>query len=188
MLIVQNVLSTIKCFSTHCWQKSDPTVKKFGKMTSVFVYGTLKQGQPNHHYMISGIKGKGKSCGSGVTVEKYPLVVAGKFNIPFLLNEPGSGQLVTGDIYTVDSQLLQFLDEFEGCPEMYQRKQVKIRTVEWKATDKRLYVQPDADGMILCFVYCTSTYDREWLKLPFYSTYDAFGKLGQPKYVIRDYR
>ncbi|XP_078258341.1 gamma-glutamylaminecyclotransferase-like [Rhinoraja longicauda] len=161
-------------------------VKKFGNMTNVFVYGTLKQGQPNHHYMISGIKGRGKLCGRGITKDKYPLVIAGKYNIPFMLNEPGSGQEVNGEIYTVNSPLLQFLDEFEICPEMYQREQVKIRMVEWKASENKLCDKPDADGMLLCFVYFTSTYDREWLKLPFYSTYDAFGKLGQPKYVLHD--
>ncbi|XP_051881792.1 gamma-glutamylaminecyclotransferase-like isoform X2 [Pristis pectinata] len=157
-------------------------------MTNVFVYGTLKKGQPNHHYMIDGTQGKGKYCGSGVTAEKYPLVVAGKYNIPFLLDEPGSGQEVSGEIYTIDAQLLQFLDEFESCPELYQRKQVKIRTVEWEASDKMLGVQPDADGMLLCFLYCTNTFDREWLKLPYYSNYDAFGKFGQPKYVLRECR
>ncbi|XP_069746605.1 gamma-glutamylaminecyclotransferase-like isoform X2 [Narcine bancroftii] len=157
-------------------------------MSNVFVYGTLKKGQPNHHYMIDGTKGRGQYCGSGITAEKYPLVVAGMYNIPFLLQKPGSGHPVSGEIYNVDSQLLQFLDKFEGCPEVYQRKQVKIRMLEWEASDKVLGVQPDADGMLLCFVYCTNTYDSKWLDLPYCSNYDAFGKFGHPIYVPRSNR
>ncbi|XP_039358647.1 gamma-glutamylaminecyclotransferase isoform X4 [Mauremys reevesii] len=92
-----------------------------GRMARVFVYGTLKKGQPNYQHMINGTHGRARFQGRGRTVEKYPLVIAGKYNIPFLLNIPGTGHHVTGEIYSVDDQMLQFLDEFEGCPDMYQR-------------------------------------------------------------------
>ncbi|XP_072114954.1 gamma-glutamylaminecyclotransferase-like isoform X2 [Mobula birostris] len=188
MLATRSVLRAMKHSSSFSCQQSDPTMKMFGNLTYMFVYGTLKKGQPNHHYMVSEAQGKGQYCGIGVTVERYPLVVAEKYNIPFLLDEPGSGQPISGEVYTVDSQLLQFLDELEGCPDLYQRKQVAIRVLEWKASDKTLSAQPDADGILPCYLYCTNTFDREWLKLPNYSDYDAFGKFGQPKYVLRGCR
>ncbi|XP_072884867.1 gamma-glutamylaminecyclotransferase-like isoform X2 [Hemitrygon akajei] len=185
MFATRSVLQALGRSSSLCRQWSDTTVNMFGNMTYVFVYGTLKAGQPNHHYMVSEAQGKGQYCGRGVTLERYPLVVAGKYNIPFLLDEPGSGKLISGEVYAVDSQLLQFLDEFESCPEMYQRKQVAIHMIEWNTSDQMLSVLPDANGTLLCNLYCTNTFDREWLKLPTYSDYDAFGKFGQPKYVLR---
>ncbi|XP_067842704.1 gamma-glutamylaminecyclotransferase-like isoform X2 [Heptranchias perlo] len=157
-------------------------------MTNVFVYGTLKQGQPNHRYMTDGSKGKGKYCGKGCTDEKFPLVIASEHNIPFLLNVPGSGHKIAGEIYLVDDQLLQFLDEFESCPKIYQRSPARIRVVEWEDKDNTLGVKPSGDGMLTCFLYSTTTYEREWLKLPYYNNYDAFGVQGQPKYIPRESR
>ena len=53
------------------------------------------------------------------TVIKYPLVIASKYNIPFLLDHPGFGHLIQGEVYEVDDLLLQILDDFEGHPEFY---------------------------------------------------------------------
>ncbi|CAI5771880.1 Hypothetical predicted protein [Podarcis lilfordi] len=39
----------------------------------------------------------------------------------------GTGHRVTGEIYAVNDQMLQFLDEFESCPDMYQRTPGKQR-------------------------------------------------------------
>ncbi|XP_067890325.1 gamma-glutamylaminecyclotransferase-like isoform X2 [Heterodontus francisci] len=155
-----------------------------GKMSTVFVYGTLKKGQPNHHYMTDGTKGKGKYCGKGWTDQKYPLVIARQYNIPFLLNVPGMGQEVTGEIYLVDDQLLQFLDEFESCPEMYQRTPVGIHIQKWEDGNDTLGVKPDIDGILMCFMYSTTTYEPDWLKLPYYNDYDPSRYHEQPKYVV----
>ena len=56
---------------------------------------------------------------SAQTVIKYPLVIASKYNIPFLLDHPGFGHLIQGEVYEVDDLLLQILDDFEGHPEFY---------------------------------------------------------------------
>ncbi|XP_036921695.1 gamma-glutamylaminecyclotransferase isoform X1 [Sturnira hondurensis] len=92
-------------------------------MANVFVYGTLKRGQPNHNVLLDGTNGFATFQGQGHTVEPYPLVIAGEHNIPHLLNLPGHGHCVVGEIYSVDEQMLHFLDEFEGCPDTYQRTQ-----------------------------------------------------------------
>ena len=62
-------------------------VKK--RMQRVFVYGTLKSGQPNHHLIQEGLSsGECRYEGVGVTELKYPLVVASHWKVPFLLDAP----------------------------------------------------------------------------------------------------
>uniref|UniRef100_A0A8C4VBV5 Gamma-glutamylaminecyclotransferase n=1 Tax=Falco tinnunculus TaxID=100819 RepID=A0A8C4VBV5_FALTI len=146
------------------------TVLFSSTMARVFVYGTLKKGQPNYKYMINTAKGLAKFQGRGRTVEKYPLVIAGKYNIPYMLNIPGTGHRVAGEIYSVDDQMLQFLDEFEGCPDMYQRTLMQIEV-----------------GIVECFVYSTTTYPPEWVGLPYHDSYDSSGKHGL-SYVLRESR
>lgn len=58
----------------------------------VFTYGTLKRGEPNHKLLQSSV-GIGKFIGVGKTVRQFPLVIASKYNIPFLLDDPGKGNV-----------------------------------------------------------------------------------------------
>ena len=62
----------------------------------VFVYGTLKTGEPNHHLLQNTSDRKQKLFSFGKTAEKIPMVIASSFNIPFLLDCPGKGRHVTG--------------------------------------------------------------------------------------------
>ncbi|XP_058404416.1 gamma-glutamylaminecyclotransferase [Diceros bicornis minor] len=140
-------------------------------MAHVFVYGTLKRGQPNHKVLLGGTNGCAAFQGQGQTAEPYPLVIAGEHNIPRLLNVPGQGYHVVGEIYAVDEQMLCFLDEFEGCPDMYQRTPVRIVVLEWEG-------MPAADRTVQCFVYSTATYPPEWLHLPYHNNYDSQGQHG----------
>ena len=48
----------------------------------VFVYGTLKTGQPNHHFITDKENGEAKLLGRAQTVDKFPLVIANKFRTP----------------------------------------------------------------------------------------------------------
>ena len=57
----------------------------------VFLYGTLKPGEPSHNLLLS--KGKCTFQGKGTTVEEYPLIVATRYNVPFLLYKPGTGNV-----------------------------------------------------------------------------------------------
>ena len=54
----------------------------------VFVYGTLKRDEPNHHYME-----KAEFLFKATTSERWPLVISSKYNIPFALYKPGFGKL-----------------------------------------------------------------------------------------------
>ncbi|KAM5289445.1 gamma-glutamylaminecyclotransferase [Ctenodactylus gundi] len=140
-------------------------------MALVFVYGTLKRGQPNHKVLLDGAHGSAAFQGQGYTAEPYPLVIAGEHNIPWLLHLPGRGSCVAGEIYMVDEQMLRFLDDFEGCPDMYQRTTMQVAVREW-----------EGDGgprdSVLCFVYSTTTYAPEWVHLPYHDSYDSEGPHG----------
>ena len=59
----------------------------------VFTYGTLKTGQPNHGRMQNQKPGQCIFIGRGVTLDKYPLVVATDYHAPFLLYKPGTGHV-----------------------------------------------------------------------------------------------
>lgn len=59
----------------------------------VFVYGTLKRGEPNHGIIKDVANGYAKFLGVGKTTTSYPLVIATKYNIPFLLKKPNVGNV-----------------------------------------------------------------------------------------------
>lgn len=61
------------------------------QMNRVFVYGTLKNGQPNHFRLMDPGSGTSTFVGQGQTLEKYPLVIDRSWNLPCLLKLPGSG-------------------------------------------------------------------------------------------------
>lgn len=92
-------------------------------MHKVFVYGTLKRGFPNHHYMTTS-----KLIGVYRTVARYPLVVGGRYFSPSLLPEPGAGKRILGELWEVDDATLAKLDELETVqlPTGYRREMAKI--------------------------------------------------------------
>ncbi|ADW17795.1 AIG2 family protein [Desulfobulbus propionicus DSM 2032] len=73
----------------------------------LFVYGTLKQGFPNHSLM------KGAYCiGAGHTARKFAMY---KHVVPYVIK----GQAVThihGEVYSIHPSMLETLDLFEGNP------------------------------------------------------------------------
>lgn len=85
-------------------------------MHRIFVYGTLKTGEPNAHLMVDSSKGKATLVGAADTVRKFPLLIGSRYNVPYLLYKPGTGHRIRGEVYDVDDKLLAFLDEFENHP------------------------------------------------------------------------
>ncbi|XP_029024327.1 gamma-glutamylaminecyclotransferase B-like isoform X2 [Betta splendens] len=152
-------------------------------MTRVFVYGTLKKGQPNYFRMFNGTSGTAEFLGSALTIEKFPLVIAGKYNVPFLLNIPGQGHRVHGEIYKVDDEMLKFLDAFESVPTMYQRTVVQLEVKEWvRNIEGEEVLSPGS--ITEAFLYSTTTYQPDWPSLPSFDSYDTHGDHGL-KYVDR---
>lgn len=60
----------------------------------IFVYGTLRRGQPNHYLLLDQNNGSAKWLGVARLVKKYPLVMASKYNIPALLDKEGEGKVL----------------------------------------------------------------------------------------------
>jgi gamma-glutamylcyclotransferase (GGCT)/AIG2-like uncharacterized protein YtfP len=82
-------------------------------MARIFVYGTLKRGHGNHHYLAGQ-----KFVGEAVTVPKYRLIDLGSF--PGLFCDDPDGLEVRGEVWDVDETTLARLDQLEGYdPEDY---------------------------------------------------------------------
>lgn len=87
-------------------------------------------------------------------------------------------QIVFGEVYDVDDQCLQWLDDFEGHPHHYERDRVKVRILS-RVTDnnetdsKSSESERDTD---YCWVYYLKKFDSSLLLLESYSSYDAYGK------------
>mgnify|MGYP003382340006 CR=1 FL=1 len=94
----------------------------------IFVYGTLKEGFPNH------ARNSGwRIPGTFRTRLRYPFYVVRLPNedrAPWLVNSPGQGCLVTGQVFEVDGATLQAMDVFEevGLPQGYVRIDLELET------------------------------------------------------------
>jgi gamma-glutamylcyclotransferase (GGCT)/AIG2-like uncharacterized protein YtfP len=78
--------------------------------TSLFVYGTLKRGQPNHG-RLQGARWLGEAWLEGARLHDLG---------PFPMAIAAEGR-VAGELYAVALERLPELDAFEGCPRLYQR-------------------------------------------------------------------
>ena len=82
----------------------------------VFVYGTLKHGHSNHHWL------RGAQAHGAAALPQLRLYDLGPF--PMALQVPADavgGAPVQGELYGVDASQLVALDRLEGVPRLYQR-------------------------------------------------------------------
>nr|XP_054761994.1 putative gamma-glutamylcyclotransferase CG2811 [Lytechinus pictus] len=137
----------------------------------LFLYGTIKSGQPNHSSVPVDGLGLCKCLGTGRTETKWPLVIATKYNIPFLLDCEGNGYNVQGEVYEIDNDILADIDEKEGYPDHYDRRKVKI------IMDKM------ADGSepttLECWFYLLPRFRQSLLALEKHESYDSYGAHGK---------
>ncbi|MBI3369572.1 MAG: gamma-glutamylcyclotransferase [Burkholderiales bacterium] len=96
----------------------------------IFVYGTLKAGGPNF-----ATNAAVRVPGVFVTVDALPLYLVGARHVPWLLDTPGQGHRVAGELYQATPEVLAGMDALErvGHPEGYQRVQIEV--VERDACD-----------------------------------------------------
>jgi gamma-glutamylcyclotransferase (GGCT)/AIG2-like uncharacterized protein YtfP len=81
----------------------------------VFVYGTLKRGHGNHHWLAEA---------PFLWEAELPNVVLHDLG-PFPMAVPGEG-LVRGEVYAVDAAGLARLDRLEGYPRLYHRQPLPL--------------------------------------------------------------
>ena len=91
--------------------------------TRVFVFGTLKEGFPN-----SGANAGTRVPGIFVTKERYPLYLVGERHSPWMLNAPGQGEHVHGQVFLIDREALRRMDALERVdePDGYDRIQIRV--------------------------------------------------------------
>ncbi len=85
----------------------------------IFVYGTLKRGQRNHHYLA-----KQNFLGEAQTIAQYRIYDLGPH--PIIVHDPEKGLAVHGELWEVDETCLQKLDEFEEVPEIFYRQDIIV--------------------------------------------------------------
>ncbi|CAG9764393.1 unnamed protein product [Ceutorhynchus assimilis] len=137
----------------------------------VFVYGTLKKGEPNYQQFSKSTEGYFKFLYHGKTKEKFPLIIGTQYNIPFLLHSPGKGHNVKGEIYEVDEKVLADLDLLEAHPDFYIRDEYDVVNLTNQTTEK-------------VWIYMIKTFRKELLQQTFYESYSNFDSHGL-KYVAR---
>lgn len=82
-------------------------------MPRVFAFGTLKRGFPLHDQVMKGAA----LLGLCRTAKPFPMLVAGPRYAPTMLNEPGAGRHVCGELFAVDQRQLERIDAIEsGIP------------------------------------------------------------------------
>lgn len=92
--------------------------------TLVFVFGTLKQGFPNF------ATNQGRRIGTVFrTLDRHPLLLVGERCVPWLIDSPGLGERVAGELYEVNAAALAAMDELEGVgrPDGYRRRALRVQ-------------------------------------------------------------
>ncbi|MFT5933056.1 MAG: gamma-glutamylaminecyclotransferase [Hydrogenophaga sp.] len=101
--------------------------------TLIFVYGTLKEGFPN----FSLNPGR-RIPGSFRTRQPFPFYVVQlpvEERAPWLVNSPGQGVQVSGQVFEVDDAMLQSMDTFEevGALSGYVRLALELESAQLDA-------------------------------------------------------
>jgi len=110
------------------------------------VYGTLKRGFPLHALGLTGQH----LVGMYRTVINYPMIVAGPWFTPIMLNEPGQGWRVYGELYEVENSRIASLDAIEhiGKPGN-SRASIDVEPIEGGANyDANVYFKARASSPI----------------------------------------
>lgn len=81
----------------------------------VFVYGTLRRGEVNHHYLATA-----KFVAQWCTLPEYALFDLGPY--PALIK---GQQSIQGELYWINRHTLAELDELEDVPVEYRRERIE---------------------------------------------------------------
>ena len=112
----------------------------------VFIYGTLRRGFCNHDYVWGRIGFEGLCR----TKQRFPLVIGARWRSPYLLNEPGEGMAVKGDLFEADEEGLRIMDALEsvGKPKGYLREKITVVTDDGQEVEAWAYLKrrDDVEG------------------------------------------
>jgi gamma-glutamylcyclotransferase (GGCT)/AIG2-like uncharacterized protein YtfP len=85
----------------------------------LFVYGTLKSGQPANHHLSTA-----KFVGPAVTAPKFRLFDMGWH--PAMVRDDAHGLAVEGEVWDVPADMVPALDEYESVPEGFVRETIEV--------------------------------------------------------------
>lgn len=111
-------------------------------MPKIFVYGTLKTGQVNHHFLCGP---RGGSRTAPIAATAPGMVLHAGPDYPFAIR--GQGQ-VLGEVYTITDAVFRKLDELENHPHDYHREITPVilannqRILAWIYLHQRAYYYP----------------------------------------------
>jgi len=86
----------------------------------LFLYGTLKRGQKNHHFLAGQ-----EFHGEATTMPLYRLYALGWY--PGLVLDMEDGLEVKGELWAVDETTLARMDAYEGAPDWFTRQDIAVR-------------------------------------------------------------
>ena len=115
------------------------TYRKLYRKHRVFVYGTLKQGFPNHFFLAWQ-----KSLGPAVTVEPYALYE----DVYPLVCKKEHISPIRGEVYEVGDTILKRMDTLEDHPEYYRREEVEVELESGKRVMAWVYFFPEPRGRL----------------------------------------
>lgn len=106
------------------------------EIVRVFAFGTLKKGFVLHQRGLAGAR----YCGRAQTRKAYPMVIAGQWFAPIMFDEPGTGSIVSGELYELSVEMLSKLDRLEsvGQPGHF-RKRIELETASGNLADAFAY-------------------------------------------------
>jgi gamma-glutamylcyclotransferase (GGCT)/AIG2-like uncharacterized protein YtfP len=86
-----------------------------GLLSLLFVYGTLRRNEVNHHLLAGA-----RYCGTFVTSPQYRMVDLGAY--PGVVKNGATP--IEGEVYLVNKQQMTDLDRLEGYPHAYGREKI----------------------------------------------------------------
>lgn len=122
----------------------------------LFVYGTLRQGCPNHRLIFGS-----RYLGPATTVEPYVMVTQKPRSFPYIFKHPDLyATPINGEMYEINQETLRKLDELEGHPDHYLRTQILVVSPKGDTYACAAYILEDpvlrediANGLGKSFVY-----------------------------------
>ncbi len=114
-------------------------------LNHLFVYGTLKRGFSNHHFL----KGA-RYLGPAMTLERYALYSS---DYPLVVKEKAFTR-IKGELYLVDHPALKRIDTLEGHPDIYYREKILVELDSLTPANSRIieawiYFYPEPEGEFL---------------------------------------
>jgi len=112
--------------------------ERIAAMPMLFVYGSLKQGMSEHHYLQNQ-----HFIGPAHSAEKFALLQVEFDGVAYpMAVESDDGAPLDGEIYKVNPATLQAIDEYEDYPAVYDRRAFDFITDAGRTVQAQMYCGP----------------------------------------------